>query len=60
MEMTRELILIFYQKENMKVVPVENTLLAFLFNKKLSKSLKGKDNYLQDKCSFISHLIRQE
>lgn len=36
----------------MKVVPVENTLLAFLFIKKLSKTLKGKDNDLQDMCSF--------
>lgn len=41
----------------MKVVPIENTLLASLFNKKLSKILKGKDNDLQDMCSFILHFI---
>lgn len=36
----------------MKVAPIENTLLAFLFNKKLSETQKGKDNELQGKCSF--------
>lgn len=57
MGMTWELflIIIFYQKWNLKAVPVENTLLAFLFNMKLSKTLKGKDSDLQDMCSFILH-----
>lgn len=36
----------------MKVAPIENTLLAFLFNKKLPETQKGKDNELQGKCSF--------
>lgn len=54
MGMTWELILILYQKWNMKV---ENSQLALLINKKLSKSLKRKDNDLQDMCSFILHFI---
>lgn len=57
MGMTWELILILYQKWNMQV---ENSQLALLINKKLSKSLKRKDNDLQDMCSFILHFIWQE
>lgn len=37
----------------MKIAPVESTQFAFLFNKKLFGTQKGKDSELQNLCSFI-------